>query len=186
MLNPKHMERNKKKKSGFEQPSSGDKSKEPSASRSKASLEKKIGAIVRQQGRRPRVLLFPLDSNQSERWIKPLAARLAEFGFDVDLGPLSQAPSQAARLAIDNDVHIVCVSVGNITDMQLVLRLAEALQVEGGADIRLIVGSTGLKQNHDELYRAGVDLIVNLDEADIHLIDSMLDLFDESGERITP
>jgi methylmalonyl-CoA mutase len=149
-------------------------------------IEKRIITIVQQEGRRPRILLAPLESGQTGRWTNPLAASLAEFGFDVDIGPLSQAPLQVARLAIDNDVHIVCVSVADINNQPLVIQLAEALQAEGGADIRLVVGSTCLQQNHDELYGAGVDLIINLNKANINLIDRMLKLFDESGKRLKP
>jgi methylmalonyl-CoA mutase len=149
-------------------------------------IEKRIIKIAQQEGRRPRILLAPLENEPSGRWTNPLAASLAEFGFDVDIGPARQAPIQTARLAIDNDVHIVCVSVSEITDHPLVIQLAEALQAEGGADIRLIVVSTGSKQNHDGLHRAGVDLIVHLDKAGINLIDRILDLFDESGLGLKP
>lgn len=147
-------------------------------------IEKRIFTIIQQEGRRPRILLVSLDCDQSNRWTKPLAASLAEFGFDVDIGPESQTPSQAARLAIDNDVHMICVSVSNTAHQVLVDQLADTLQAEGGSDIRLVVGSTGLQQNHDELYHAGVDSIVNLDKTDMNLIDLILDLFDESGNGI--
>ena len=149
-------------------------------------IEKRIITIVQQEGRRPRILLSPLESDQSDRWTKSFAATLAEFGFDVDIGPASQAPLQAARLAIDNDVHIVCVSFADINNQPLVIQLAEALQAEGGADIRLVVRSTGLEQNQDELYRAGVDLIVNFDKANIKLVDRMLDLIEKNGGNLRP
>jgi methylmalonyl-CoA mutase len=149
-------------------------------------IEKRINTIVQLEGRRPRILLAPLESDPSDRWTKPLAVSLAEFGFDVDIGPTNQAPLQAARLAIDNDVHMMCVSVSDITNQPLVVRLAEALQAEGGADIRLVAGGAGLQPNHKELYRAGVDLIVNFDKANINLIDRMLDLLDETGGKLKP
>jgi methylmalonyl-CoA mutase len=149
-------------------------------------IQKRINSIVQQEGRRPRILLAPLESDQSERWTKPLAVSLAQFGFDVDIGPKNQAPLQAARLAIDNDVHMMCVSVSDITNQPLVVRLAEALQAEGGADIRLVAGGAGLQPNHAELYHAGVDLIVNFDKANINLIVRMLDLLDETGGKLKP
>ena len=74
-------------------------------------IEKRINAITQQDGRRPRILVAHLESDQPDRWTTPLAASLAEFGFDVDIGPSNQAPLQAARLAIDNDVHMMCVSI---------------------------------------------------------------------------
>ncbi|MGD8990915.1 MAG: hypothetical protein PVI00_05610 [Desulfobacterales bacterium] len=147
-------------------------------------IEKRISRIVQQEGRRPRILLVSLEWNQSNHWTKPLAAFLAESGFDVDIGPEGLTPLHAARLAIDNDVHMICVSVSNTAHQALVDQLANTLQAEGGSDIRLVVGSTGLQHNHDEYYLAGVDPIVNLEKADINLIDSILDLFDESGDEI--
>jgi methylmalonyl-CoA mutase len=149
-------------------------------------IEKRIITLVQQEGRRPRILLAPLKSAHSDSWTKPLAATFAEFGFDVDIGPASQAPVQAARLAIDNDVHIICVYVSNIDHLALVVQLAETLKAEGGADIRLVAGGAGLQQNDEELYGAGVDLIINLNKADIHLIDQILDLLDESGPGLKP
>jgi methylmalonyl-CoA mutase len=137
--------------------------------------------IVQLEGRRPRILLAHLETDQPDRWTKPLAASLAEYGFDVDIGPTHQTPSQAARLAIDNDVHAVCVSISSVTHQALAVRLIKALQATGGADIRLVVGGTEVGSHHEKMNRAGVDLIVDLDNIDINLIDQMLNLFDEPG-----
>jgi methylmalonyl-CoA mutase len=149
-------------------------------------IEKRIDTIAQREGRRPRILLAHLESDQSDRWTKPLAASLAEFGFDVDIGPLNQAPLQTARLAIDNDVHIICASIAEITNQPLVVQLAEALQAEGGADIRLVAGGAGLQPKQEELYRAGVDLIVNFDQSNINLIDQMLNLLDAAEKKLRP
>jgi methylmalonyl-CoA mutase len=149
-------------------------------------IEKKIGAIVQREGRRPRVLLAHLESDQSDRWTKLLAASLAEFGLDVDISPSNQSPLQTARLAIDNDVHMMCVSIVDATNQLLVIQLAEALEAEGGADIGLVAGGVGLQPNHEELYRVGVDLIVNFDKSDINLVDRMLNLLDETGGKLKP
>ena len=149
-------------------------------------IAERIKSIVQQEGRRPRILLAHLESDQSDRWTKPLAAFLAEFGFDVDIGPDNQTPLQTARLAIDNDVHMMCVSIADITNQPLVVELAEALQAEGGGDIRLLAGGAGLQPNHEELYRAGVDLIVNFAKANIYLLDGMLNLLDKTGEITRP
>jgi methylmalonyl-CoA mutase len=149
-------------------------------------IEKRINAITQREGRRPRILLAHLESDQSDRWTKPLAASLAEFGFDVDIGPGNQAPLQSARLAIDNDVHVMCVSIVDSTNQPLVVQLADALQAQGGANIRLVAGGVGVQPNHEELYRAGVDLIVDFDKSNINLIDGMLDLLDESSGKLKP
>ena len=149
-------------------------------------IQKKISAIAQREGRRPRILLVHLESDQSDRWTTPLAASLAEFGFDVDIGPSNQAPLQSARLAIDNDVHIICVSIADITNQALVVQLAEALQTEGGTYIKLVAGGAGMQPNHEELFRAGVDLIVDFDKSNINLIDGMLALLGESGGKLRP
>jgi methylmalonyl-CoA mutase len=149
-------------------------------------IEKRILMIAQREGRRPRILLVHLESDQSDRWTKPLAASLAEFGFDVDIGPSNQAPLQTARLAIDNDVHMICISIVDSTNQPLVIDLAEALQAEGGADIRLVAGGAGMQPNHEELFRAGVDLIVDFAKSNINLIDRMLALLDEGGGKLGP
>lgn len=149
-------------------------------------IEKRIRTIARQEGRRPRILLVHLEGDQSDRWTKPLAAFLAEVGFDVDIGPANPAPLQAARLAIDNDVHIVCVSIADITNQMRVAELAEALQTEGGTDIRLVAGGAGSQPNRQELNRAGVALMVNLDKSNVKLIEGILDLLDEGGTKRKP
>ncbi len=104
-------------------------------------IQKRINTIVQLEGRRPRILVAPLGRDQPDRWTKPLAAFLAECGFDVDIGPSNQSPLQAARLAIDNDVHMMCVSVSDVANQPLVVELAEALAAGGGADIRLVAGA---------------------------------------------
>ena len=149
-------------------------------------IEKRIRKIAQREGRRPRILLSHLESGQPDHWTKPLAASLAEFGFDVDIGPSKQAPLQTARLAIDNDVHVICTAIVETTNQPLVVQLAEALQTEGGADIRLVAGGAGIKPSHEELLRAGVDLIVDFDKSNNNLIDGMLALLDESGGKLRP
>jgi methylmalonyl-CoA mutase len=144
-------------------------------------IKERIRSIDQQEGRRPRVLLVHLESDQSDRWTKPLAAFLAEFGFDVDIGPGNQTPTQTARLAIDNDVHMLCVSIADSTNQPLIIELAEALQDKGGDDIRLIAGGAGLQPNHDQLYRAGVNLVANFDNVNIDLLDGILHLLDKTG-----
>jgi methylmalonyl-CoA mutase len=149
-------------------------------------IEESVRLLVQQEGRRPRILLAHLEKDQYDRWTKPLAAFLAEFGFDVDIGPGNQTPVQAARLAIDNDVHMMCVSIADFTNQPLVVELAEALQAEGGNEIRLLAGGAGLQPKHEELYRAGVDLIANFDKPNMNLIDGILHLLDGIGAKRKP
>ena len=151
-------------------------SKKLSPNRAAAVVKKKMDRIVQAEGRRPRILLAHLETNQPDTWTKPLAAALAEFGFDVDIGPEHQTPLQAARLAIDNDVHLVCVSITDSANQSMVVQLAEALESENGSDIRLVAGGTILASNSDILNRADVNLIVNFVPPDSNLAKRLLDL----------
>jgi methylmalonyl-CoA mutase cobalamin-binding subunit len=78
----------------------------------------------------------------------------------------------------------MCVSIVDINNQPLVIQLAEMLQAEGGADIRLVAGGAGLQPNHEELYRAGVDLIVDFDKSNITLMGRILDLLDETAKKL--
>ena len=143
-------------------------------------IEKRIHTIIQQEGRRPRILLAHLESDQTDRWTKPLAASLAECGFDVDIGPARQTPVKVARLAVDNDVHLVCVGLSDSANQQLVFDLIEALEGEGGADIRLVAGGEVAISNHEKLDSAGVSLIVNFDPSNSNLMGQLIDLIDET------
>ena len=143
-------------------------------------IEKKIHKIIKQEGRRPRILLVHLENDPADSWTKPLAASLAESGFDVDIGPARQTPVKVARLAVDNDVHLVCVGLSDSANQQLVLDLIAALEGEGGADIRLVAGGEGAISNRQKLDGAGVSLIVNFDPSNTDLMGQLLDLIDET------
>lgn len=148
-----------------------------------AAIKKRMENRVQQDGRRPRILISHMETDQTNRWTKPLAASLAEFGFDIDIGPSHQTPLQAARLAIDNDAHLVCVSIAEMTNQPLIVELAAALKDLGGTGIRLAGGGAGLDSNHEELYGAGVDLIVDFSPPDIRLACRILDLLDGTDDR---
>lgn len=152
------------------------KSSKFSADHSRSTIAKRIEAVVRKQGRRPRILLSHLESDQPDNWTQPFAAALAEFGFDVDIGPTHLTPVQAARLAIDNDVHIVCVSVSGSANQPLVGQLAEALSTQDDAEIHLVVRDAASRPAKKKYDFAGVDLIVDFDRVDFQLVDRILDL----------
>ena len=151
-----------------------------------AALKKRMDNRVQKEGRRPRILLSHLETGQSNRWTKPVAASLAKFGFDVDIGPTHQTPLQVVRLAMDNDVHVVCVSIAEMINQPLLVQLSEALKKQSGAGIRLVGGGAGLNSNPEELYRVGVDLIVDLDPVDIRLACRILDLLDQNDSISGP
>jgi methylmalonyl-CoA mutase len=91
-----------------------------------------------------------------DRGIKVIASAYADMGFDVDISPMFQTPDEVARMAVENDVHIVGVSTLVAGHKVLVPHLLEALKKEGGADIMVVVGGIIPPSDHAFLYDQGV------------------------------
>jgi methylmalonyl-CoA mutase len=94
-----------------------------------------------------------------DRGQKVIASAFADLGFDVDIGPLFQTPDEAARQAVENDVHIVGVSSLAAGHLTLVPALREALEAQGRGDIMIVVGGVIPPQDYPELYGAGAKAI---------------------------
>ena len=94
-----------------------------------------------------------------DRGAKVIATAFADIGFDVDVGPLFQTPAEAARQAIENDVHVVGVSSQAAGHKTLVPQLIEELKKQGGEDIIVVAGGVIPQQDYDFLYKAGVAAI---------------------------
>ncbi|MEE2673350.1 MAG: methylmalonyl-CoA mutase [Myxococcota bacterium] len=99
-----------------------------------------VRAFGEQEGRRPRMLVVKLGQDGHDRGMKVIATAFADIGFDVDVGPLFQTPAEAARQAVENDVHVVGVSSQAAGHKVLVPQLLEALEAEGAGNIAVIVG----------------------------------------------
>jgi methylmalonyl-CoA mutase len=110
-------------------------------------------------GRRPRILVAKLGQDGHDRGAKVIATAFADLGFDVDVGPLFQTPEEAARDAIENDVHVVGVSSQAAGHKTLVPELIAQLRKQGGDDILVVVGGVIPAQDYDELREAGVSAI---------------------------
>ncbi len=110
-------------------------------------------------GRRPRILVAKLGQDGHDRGAKVIATSFADIGFDVDIGPLFATPEEAARQAIDNDVHIVGVSSQAAGHKTLIPQLVAALRNEGASDIMVIAGGVIPPKDYDLLHKAGVSLI---------------------------
>ena len=91
-------------------------------------------------GRRPRILVAKMGQDGHDRGQKVIASAFADLGFDVDIGPLFATPDEAARQAVENDVHIVGVSSLAAGHLTLVPDLTAALEKEGRDDIMIVVG----------------------------------------------
>jgi methylmalonyl-CoA mutase len=111
------------------------------------------------EGRRPRILVAKIGQDGHDRGQKVIASAFADLGFDVDIGPLFATPAEAARQAVENDVHIVGVSSLAAGHLTLVPELKAALMKEGRSDIMIVVGGVVPPQDHDALEAAGVEAI---------------------------
>jgi methylmalonyl-CoA mutase len=119
-------------------------------------LQQAIGAFADEEGRRPRVMVAKLGQDGHDRGAKVVATALADLGFDIDIGPLFQTPKEAARQAIENDVHAVGVSTLAAGHKTLVPQLIQALKAQGADDIVVFVGGVVPAQDYDFLRQAGV------------------------------
>jgi methylmalonyl-CoA mutase len=108
------------------------------------------------EGRRPRILIAKMGQDGHDRGAKIIATSFADIGFDVDIGPLFQTPEEAAKQAIENDVHILGVSSLAAGHKTLVPEVIEALKNSGREDIMVIAGGVIPQQDYDFLYKAGV------------------------------
>jgi methylmalonyl-CoA mutase len=122
-------------------------------------IQREVEAFARSEGRRPRMLVVKLGQDGHDRGAKVIATAFADIGFDVDVGPLFQTPEEAARQAIENDVHVVGVSSQAAGHKTLVPELIAALKRAGGDDILVVCGGVIPAQDHDFLKRAGVAAI---------------------------
>ena len=119
-----------------------------------------VRAFAEEEGRRPRMLVVKLGQDGHDRGMKIIATAFADIGFDVDVGPLFQTPEEAARQAIDNDVHVVGVSSQAAGHKTLVPLLVEALAAGGAENIAVVVGGVIPPQDYEFLYQHGVSCVV--------------------------
>jgi methylmalonyl-CoA mutase len=122
-------------------------------------IQREIDNFAREEGRRPRMLVVKLGQDGHDRGAKVIATAFADIGFDVDIGPLFQTPEEAARQAVENDVHVVGVSSQAAAHKTLVPALVEALGREGAGDILVVCGGVIPPRDYDFLKRAGVSAI---------------------------
>ncbi|HHS95794.1 MAG TPA: methylmalonyl-CoA mutase, partial [Phaeodactylibacter sp.] len=113
-------------------------------------------AFALKEGRRPRIMVAKLGQDGHDRGAKVIASSFADIGFDVDVGPLFQTPEEAARQAVENDVHILGISSLAAGHKTLVPQVIKALEDLGRPDIMVITGGVIPLQDYDFLYDAGV------------------------------
>ena len=116
-------------------------------------------AFAAREGRRPRIYIAKLGQDGHDRGAKVVATAYADFGFDVDIGPLFQTPEEAARQAVENDVHVVGMSSLAAGHMTLLPQLVAELKKLGRPDILVICGGVVPQQDYAELRAAGAAAI---------------------------
>ena len=121
-----------------------------------ASIRKRTEDFKEKEGRRPRILVTKMGQDGHDRGIKVIATAFADLGFDVDISPMFQTPAEAARMAVENDVHLVGVSSLAAGHKILVPDLIAGLKKEGGEDILVVVGGIVPPSDYEFLYQIGV------------------------------
>jgi methylmalonyl-CoA mutase len=119
-------------------------------------IRSEIAIFAEEEGRRPRMMVVKLGQDGHDGGAKMIAIAFADIGFDVDVGPLFQTPEEAARQAIENDVHVVGVSSQTAGHKTLVPALIKALRDQGSNDIMVVCGGAIPPQDYPALRAAGV------------------------------
>ncbi|MEB3372235.1 cobalamin-dependent protein, partial [Saccharopolyspora mangrovi] len=123
------------------------------------SARQQVEAFAEAEGRRPRILVAKMGQDGHDRGQKVIATAFADLGFDVDVGPLFQTPTEVARQAAEADVHIVGVSSLAAGHLTLVPALREELAAIGREDIMIVVGGVIPPADFDALRQAGASAI---------------------------
>jgi len=124
-----------------------------------ARIKDDVASFAKAEGRRPRMLVVKLGQDGHDRGAKVIATAFADIGFDVDVGPLFQTPEEAARQAMENDVHVVGISSQAAGHKTLVPALIEALKAAKADDILVVCGGVIPPQDYPSLLAAGVAAI---------------------------
>ncbi|TDU39549.1 heterodimeric methylmalonyl-CoA mutase large subunit precursor [Gelidibacter sediminis] len=135
--------------------------------------------FAEQDGRRPRIMIAKMGQDGHDRGAKVVATGYADVGFDVDIGPLFQTPKEAAKQAVENDVHILGVSSLAAGHKTLVPRVIEELKNYGREDIMVIVGGVIPKQDYQYLFDAGAIAVfgpgTRISDAAIQILEILID-----------
>lgn len=157
---------------------SGVYSKEIKNDESFATAKQKADEFAQSEGRRPRIMIAKMGQDGHDRGAKVVATGYADVGFDVDIGPLFQTPAEAAKQAVENDVHILGVSSLAAGHKTLVPQVIEELKKYGREDIMVIVGGVIPAQDYQYLFDAGAVAVfgpgTKISEAAITILDILL------------
>ena len=139
--------------------------------------------FAEREGRQPRIMVAKLGQDGHDRGAKVVATGYADIGFDVDVGPLFQTPEEAARQAVENDVHIIGVSSLAAGHKTLVPQVVHALKEMGREDILVVVGGVIPAQDYQELYDAGAVAVFGPGTSVSHCAVQLLELLEQQSEE---
>lgn len=122
-------------------------------------IKKRTSDFLEKQGRRPRLLVTKMGQDGHDRGFKVVASAYADLGFDVDISPMFQTPEEAAKMAIENDVHVVGASSLAAGHKSLIPALIEELKKIGGEEIIVVAGGVIPPVDYDFLFEAGVQAV---------------------------
>ena len=158
---------------------SGVYSKEIKDDKSFEQAKKLADSFAKQEGRRPRIMIAKMGQDGHDRGAKVVATGYADVGFDVDIGPLFQTPAEAAKQAVENDVHILGVSSLAAGHKTLVPQVIEELKKYGREDIMVVVGGVIPAQDYQYLFDAGAVAVfgpgTKISEAAIKILEILID-----------
>ncbi|MNJ83684.1 Methylmalonyl-CoA mutase large subunit [compost metagenome] len=141
-----------------------------------------VETFAKLEGRRPRIMIAKMGQDGHDRGAKVIATSFADIGFDVDIGPLFQTPKEAAKQAVENDVHVLGVSSLAAGHKTLVPQVIEELRLLGRPDIMVVAGGVIPAQDYDFLYDAGVFGVFGPGTKISKAAQKILDLLIESTE----
>jgi methylmalonyl-CoA mutase len=137
-----------------------------------------VEQFAKDEGRRPRILVAKIGQDGHDRGQKVIASAFADIGFDVDIGPLFATPEEAARQAVEADVHILGISSLAAAHLTAVPAIKAALDALGRADIMIVAGGVIPPDDFDAVRKAGADAIFPpgtvIPEAAESLVDALL------------
>lgn len=146
-------------------------------------IKEKIATFESREGRRPRILIAKLGQDGHDRGAKVVSTAMADLGFDVDIGPLFQTPDEAAKMAVENDVHVVAMSSLAAGHKTLLPALRDALKAAGRDDIMIVCGGVIPAQDYEFLLANGASAIFGPGTVIPKSTDRVLDLL---LERLEP
>jgi len=143
-----------------------------------AALKKRTDEFNEREGRRPRILVTKMGQDGHDRGIKVIATAYADIGFDVDISPMFQTPEEAAKMAVENDVHVVGVSSLAAGHKTLVPGLVSELKKAGADDIKVVVGGVIPPNDYGYLTDAGAAAVFGPGTAVVESANKVLNILD--------